>query len=210
MKKVVSIAICLFGFVFSGNAQEKGKIELGASTGLNYSAISNSDGSSDGSISFNLAASADYYFSDRWSVRAKLVYDRKGWDNAFYSIYDETTLTTYSEKTDVNLNYFTIPVEAEWHFGRKRNWYLHLGPYAGFLLNSRAADLDLDTTDEFRTTDFGIAFGAGIKFPISEKLKIFVEYDEQTGFSEIFESNNYSKMTNSRLSLNVGVNFLLY
>jgi len=209
MKKVAIIAMCLFGFISSGNAQEKGKIEFGAGTGVNYSSISNSDGSSDGSVSFNLSASADYYFSDRWSVRAKLIYDRKGWDNGVYGSYDETTATTYYETTDVNLNYFTIPVEAEWHFGRKRNWYLHLGPYAGFLLNSRAADLDLDTTNEFKTVDFGIAFGAGVKFRISEKLKLFVEYDEQTGFTEIFENNDNSKIFNARLSLNVGVNFLL-
>lgn len=210
MKKLASIVLCLLCVVLSGNAQEKGKIEFGGSAGLNYSTIGTRNKSSDGSISFNLAASADYYFSDRWSVRAKLIYDRKGWDNAFYSTYDEATLTTYSEKTDVNLNYFTIPVEAKWHFGRKRNWYLHLGPYAGFLLNSKAKDLDLDTTDEFRTADFGIAFGGGVKFPISEKLKIFVEYDEQTGLSEIFEKNSNSRMTNARLSLNVGVNFLLH
>lgn len=209
MKKVAIIAVCVLGFIFSGKAQEKGKIEFGGGTGLNYSSIRNSDRSSDASISFNLSASADYYFSNRWSVRAKLIYDKKGWDNGSYGVYDEATATTYIKNTDFNLNYFTIPVEAEWHFGRKRNWYLHLGPYAGFLLNAKATDLDLDATEEFKTTDFGVAFGIGVKFPISDKLKLYVEYDEQTGFSEIFENQNSSKMFNTRLSLNVGVNFLL-
>ena len=72
MKKVAIVAVCVLGFIFSGKAQEKGKIEFGGGTGLNYSNIRDSYGSSDGKVSFNVSASADYYFSDRWSVRAKL------------------------------------------------------------------------------------------------------------------------------------------
>lgn len=78
-----------------------------------------------------------------------------------------------------------------------------------FLINSKAKDLDIDTTEDFKNTDFGVAFGIGVKFPISDKLKLYVEYDEQMGFSEIFENSNNSSFFNTRLSLNVGVNFLL-
>ena len=209
MKKAAIVAVCVLGFIFSGKAQEKGKIEFGGGTGLNYSNIRDSYGSSDGKVSFNVSASADYYFSDRWSVRAKLIYDRKGYDNAFYGIYEQDTGITNIKTTSVDLNYFTIPIETEWHFGRKRNWYMHLGPYAGFLINSKAKDLDIDTTEDFKNTDFGVAFGIGVKFPISDKLKLYVEYDEQMGFSEIFENSNNSSFFNTRLSLNVGVNFLL-
>lgn len=210
MKKAILITMSILGVVFTTSAQEKGKIEFAVGSGLNYSNAGNRHGNSDTNISFNVAVGADYYFSDRWSVRAKVIYDRKGWDNGFYGYYEPLIDNIFYARTDYNLNYLTVPVEASWHFGRKRNWYLHLGPYAGFLLNAEATDIDQDVTDGFETTDFGVALGIGVKIPVSDKLKIFIEYDEQTGFSEIFKNNEGSRITNSRGSFNVGLNFLLY
>ncbi len=61
-------------------------------------------------------------------------------------------------------------------FWKKRETgHLHLGPYAGFLLNSKAKDLDLDTTDEFKTADFGIAFGGRCKISNFRKTENFCE-----------------------------------
>lgn len=210
MKKVAIIAVCVLGCIFSGKAQDKGKIEFGLNTGLNLSNVTSGYNSTDSSISFNVGASADYYFSNRWSIKAILIYDRKGWDNDFVNVTNENGVPVYSYETNINVDYLTVPVLANWHFGSKRNWYLNFGGYAGFLIDAKDTELKQDLKDSFETTDFGLALGLGVKIPVSDKLKLFLEYQEQAGLTEVFSSNNNgSTIRNSRSSLNIGVNFLL-
>lgn len=210
MKRALITAIAVLGFVFTSSAQDKGKLELGLHVGLNSSNISTGYDSADPSISFNLGASADYYFSDRWSLKAKFIYDRKGWDNDFILVSDQFDPVNRYARTDINLDYLTIPVMAGWHFGSKRNWYINFGPYIGFLMNAKDTTLDSDLKDSFNKVDGGIAFGIGVKIPVSNKIKFFIEYEGQGGISEVFKYNEDDQITNARSSFNVGINFLLY
>lgn len=199
----LGISIATFG------QYSKGDVELGFNSGVNFSLVGNNSGNSDTSTGFNLSASADYFFSNRWSLKSKLIYDKKGWDNGFVenSSFDPSIQGSY--QTNFNLNYLTIPVLASWHFGKKRNWQLHFGPYTGFLLNANETTFGTKLTQAFNTVDFGLSLGVGVKIPISDKLKLSLEYDEQTGFTEIFKENSASTITNSRTSFNIGVNFML-
>ncbi|MNX90255.1 hypothetical protein D3C86_1222980 [compost metagenome] len=113
-------------------------------------------------------------------------------------------------RTDINVDYITVPVMAGWHFGSKRNWYLNFGPYIGFLMSAKDTELDSDLKDSFNTVDGGIAFGIGVKIPVSDKLKFFIEYEGQGGIAEVFKNNDGDQITNSRSAFNVGINFLLY
>jgi outer membrane protein W len=178
--------------------QNASDIELGGNIGFNSTTVSNSSYSNSAyKTGLNLGVSADYYFSDRWSVKAKLIYDQKGWKDDYYSV-------------NLNLNYVTLPVMANWHFGRTRNWYLNFGPYAGFLISASSEGMNVKSS--FNSTDFGLALGIGVKIPISDNLKIFIEDDGQAGFTNILKSNsntNGAKILNSRSGLNVGLNFIL-
>lgn len=199
----VGMSLATFG------QNSKGDIELGFSSGVNFSLVGNNVGNSNSSTGFNISASADYFFSNRWSLKSKLIYDKKGWDDGFVEDTSLDPSLQGSYKTDFNLNYLTIPVLASWHFGKKRNWYLHFGPYAGILLNAKETTGDNKLTNVFNTFDIGASLGIGVKIPLSEKLKLSLEYDEQAGFKEIFKENSGSTITNSRSSINVGVNFML-
>ena len=208
MKRLFIVVLLALGFSSATFAQQsKGDVEFGFNLGYNYSTVSNSEGdSTDPGNGINLGASADYYFSDRWSIKGKMIYDQKGWNNGFV----ETYVPTYSYyTTDFNLNYLTILVMANWHFGSKRNWYLNFGPYAGFLLSAEETAKSKDVKDSFNSTDFGLALGIGVKIPVTDKLKISLEYDDQTGFLDVFKINSGSAVRNSRGSFNIGVNFLL-
>lgn len=55
----------------------------------------------------------------------------------------------------------------------------------------------------------GLAFGIGVKIPVSDKLKVSLEYEEQSGLSEIFEDQSINRTQGSRGSFNVGLNFML-
>lgn len=196
--------IIALGLTTSISAQKKGDVEFGFNIGYNSSTVSDSQISADNGSGMNLAGSMDYYFSNTWSIKTKLIYDQKGWDNGFIE-----DVNGFEYTTDFNVNYLTVPVMANWHFGNNRNWFLEFGPYVGFLLNAEDSRFGTDVTDAFNTTDFGLALGIGVKIPLNNKLKLFFEYEGQGGLNDIFNQNDYSRVTNSRSSINVGLNFLL-
>ena len=204
MKKSVLAAVLVLGLSSAISAQKKGDVEFGINIGYNMSTAANSEITLDAGNGFNLGGSLDYYFSDAWSIKGKLIYDQKGWNNDYI---EDTNGNIYP--TDINLNYLTIPVMANWHFGSKRNWYLNFGPYFGFLLSAKDTQFNTDLKKYFETNDFGLALGVGVKIPVSKKLKVFIEYDGQGGISDIIKNNQNSDVTNSRSSFNVGLNFLL-
>ena len=192
--------------ILTSNAQNSGDIELGIGLGVNLANVSTIDGLSNTSFrtSFNAGVSGEYYFSDRWGVKAKLIYDNKGWSDGF--IIDENFNRA---TTDFKLNYITLPIMANWHFSSNRNWYLNFGPYIGFLVNVEDSELGLDLKDEFKSTDFGFAYGIGYKFKIDDNMKLYIEYDGQTGFIDIFEENSGNSVRNGRSSFNIGALFNL-
>lgn len=206
MKTIVLFVVIAIFTLGSVNAQEKKNVELGVNIGLSFSNVSDIDAneSTSSKISYNIGASGEYYFSNRWGLKAKLIYDRKGWSDGF--IYDEI-LDLFVENVDFKLNYLTIPVMANWHFGSNRNWYLNFGPYVGFLVNATESWSESDLKDSFESVDFGIALGIGYKFTLNDTTKLFVEYDAQSGLSEIFKYSDMETITNGRNSVNVGVLF---
>ena len=209
MKKLLLIASLAIFAVSTVNAQlDKGDFELGAGIGASFSNVTvsgNSENSTNSLTSINFGASGEYYFSDRWGIKAKLNYDQKGWADGF--IFNEDTLENTT--TDFQLSYLTIPVMANWHFGSTRKWYLNFGPYIGILLNAEDSRLGMDVKEAFNTTDFGLAFGIGYKFEIADNTKLYIEYDGQSGVSDVFKNNEGDSVTNGRSSFNVGVLFSL-
>lgn len=95
---------------------------------------------------------------------------------------------------------------ANWHFGRTRNWYLDFGPYVGFLLNAKEDEYNTDLKSAFNSTDGGLALGIGVKIPISRTAKFFIEYDGQSGITNVFSDSDVTTRT-LRGSINLGINF---
>jgi opacity protein-like surface antigen len=205
MKKQLFLAIfTILGFLHI-NAQDSGDFEFGIHSGLNLANVTVSEGQTDTNtrVAFNAGISSEYYFSDRWGLKAKLVYDSKGWANGFIDDEENNSSTT----TNFKLNYLSIPIMANWHFGSSRNWYLNFGPYAGFLISAKDSALGMDVKEIFKSTDLGLALGIGCKFRINDNTKLFVEFDGQSGFVDIFEESHLVSVNNARSSLNFGVLF---
>jgi len=136
-----------------------------------------------GNLGFNLGL--DYYFNSKWSLKVRMGYDPKG----FSFITSEVTL-----------DYFTVPVLANWHFGIKKRWYLHFGPYFGYLISD-----NLDGALEFRELDYGANVGLGIKIPIGN-LNFFIESDLQSSLREVFDDGkNLSNQLIQRNAISLGM-----
>jgi outer membrane protein W len=206
MKKIFTTLVILSGIYSVAFAQTKNTAEFGANIGYNSASVSlsGSGQNSDYTSGFNLGVSAEYYFSNRWGIKGKLIYDQKGWGNGYMDFYDGSSV----DAVNFHLNYLTIPIMANWHFGRMRNWYLDFGPYVGVLLNAtESSNSGVDIKSAFNTTDVGLAFGIGVKFPISKSVKLFIEGEGQGGFTNIFKDSGGETIQNVRSSINIGFLF---
>jgi hypothetical protein len=203
MRKLFIILLSI-GSYLTAFSQEKGSFEFGFNVGYNLATVtSGSNTNSTYRSAFNAGGFGDYYFSDRWSIKAKLIYDQKGWDKGFLTNLDNGQ----SFETNYRMDYLTIPIMANWHFGKKRNWYLNFGPYAGFLLSAKETTFNTDIKDLTASTDVGLALGIGVKISIANRLKILLEIDGQSGFTDVLKDNQGTTILNSRSSFNTGLVF---
>ena len=212
MKKVFFIAFLLIAFSFNTYGQPgKGDVELGVDVGYNFSLILNSRGISGATDGVNFAGAIDYYFSDRWSLKGKVIYDQKGWDGEIYFGPGFWIRSEYDKIYE--LNYITVPIMANFHFGKKRNWYVDFGPYLGFLLDAENNTTGKSIKNVLSPIDIGFAYGIGVKIPVNNNLQVFFEIDEQGGLKNIFKDFNYDYNNefglNIRGSLNVGLIYQL-
>jgi Outer membrane protein beta-barrel domain len=203
MKKLLTLLL-IAGFGMTSQAQEKNSLELGLHVGYNLATVSTSNQTnSDYRNGFNVTAVGDYFFSDRWSIKAKIGYDQKGWDTGYLTNLDNGQSFT----TDYRINYLTIPVMANWHFGKKRNWYLNFGPYFGILLNASETRFNTDLKNFIHKRDIGIDLGIGVKLPVANKIKVLLELDGQSGLTDLFKQNQGYQIRSNRSSFNAGLLF---
>ncbi|GAA4213435.1 hypothetical protein GCM10022289_45580 [Pedobacter jeongneungensis] len=205
MRKLLTLLL-LSGLGVTTRAQEKNSFEVGLHVGYNAATVTTStQTNSEFRSGFNVTAVGDYFFSDRWSIKAKIGYDQKGWDNGYLTNLDNGQ----SFVTNYEINYLTIPVMANWHFGRKRNWYLNFGPYFGILLDAKESKFNIDLKDFVHNRDIGFDLGIGVKLPIANKIKVLLEADGQSGITDLFKQNQGYQIRTGRSSLNAGLLFSL-
>ena len=86
---------------------------------------------------------------------------------------------------------------------------MNFGPYIGLLVSAEDSEFGIDLKDGFESTDFGLAYGIGHNFPLSDNLKLFIEYEGQAGLTDIFADNQGEAVRNGRSAFNAGIVFLL-
>lgn len=207
MNRIMIACAALLGGFYLSTAQEKGDVELGLGIGDNSAEINlTTKAYYNPKIDFisgpNYAFSAEYYFSDRWGIKGKLIYDKKGW--TYTEAYEDDALGPQLRSGEVRVNYITVPVMMNWHFGGNRGWYLNFGPYLGFLTSADDKVFEGGFKNEYRKIDGGLSFGAGYKFRINNTFKFFVEAEFQSGMPGVYKTAyNYNGNT-FRGSFNIG------
>lgn len=157
MKRLLFFVFAVFAFSFV-NAQE---ISYGLKAGLNYSNWKFSyDGTDfDSRLAFHVGAVVEFGLSEKFAIQPELLYSSVGAQQE----YGSPTSRVSDDTLIYSLNYISIPVIAKYFVAE--GFSLEAGPQLGVLLSAKAklGDESEDYKDEFNSTDFGAAIGAGYK-----------------------------------------------
>ncbi|MEG0696423.1 porin family protein [Algoriella sp.] len=198
MKKLI-LGIALFGGLSAANAQ----IDLGVKGGLNFPTLSGDSRELMGDqtkfrTDFYVGGYANYKVTDQISFQPELLYSKQG-AGIKNSGNSNSKIVTH------NIN---IPLMGRYEIMEGLN--VEFGPQLGFLVSAKGkteegkTDTKVKITDNFKTFDFGLNFGAGYK--VTDELEINARFTK--GLSNI---NNYFpegindnyKITNTYFSIGV-------
>ena len=194
MKKILFAVTVIFAFGFS-NAQirEKGEVELDVKIGsssANYYSTQKLEGNSAVS-GVNFGIEADYFFNKTWSLRSGLLLQTMG-----------TKGSGFVEK----LNYATIPVNANWHFGSTKKWNLNFGPSLGFLTSAETNGNDISKL--VNGFQLGLNYGIGYKIEVSKQFSVMLDLQSMSGLSDVNTDGPFY-VRNAYSSFNIGGVFKL-
>jgi hypothetical protein len=192
MKKILVISSLLLSFLSYAQLREKGTTELIpviGSASSNYYGQTNL--SNEPLSSVNLGVQGDYFYSNRWSLRSGLLFQKMG--SQFGGFFKE------------ELNYISIPVNANWHFGSTK-WNLNFGPTFGLLTAANSNGVDIKS--DLNGFQYGLQVGIGYKLQLSEKFSILLDYQSMSGLSKV-SKDSQNQLKNSYGSFDLGAVFKL-
>lgn len=196
MNKTLLVLTALISFGFA-NAQikEKGTIEFTPKIGTSSFFENNEEDSSGYNSGVEFGATIDYYFNNRWSLRSGLIADKMGG-----RVRDAGDI--YEDK----LNYLSIPINANWHFGSTRKWNLNFGLSPSFLTSAsytiNGAEKKISTS-EIESFQLGFTYGIGYKIEINKKFGVLIDTQFFNGLTNINKSSE-ARIVNAGYSLNLG------
>lgn len=100
------------------------------------------------------------------------------------------------------LNYLTIPLNVNWHFGSTRKWNLNFGFSPSFLLNAEVNGMEIPN-GAIESFQLGFTYGIGYKIEVNKKFGILLDWQGFAGLTNINKATN-DNITNSGGSFNVG------
>ncbi len=191
------------------------KIELGVKGGLNISGLALSSGGKLVGAKYNNFTSFHggaygLFRLGKLAIQPEVVYSRQG---------QNYTTPNYSNlRTD--LNYINVPVMIKYYpFGGVN---LQVGPQLGFLMSAKGdlvqvfssgslgqAVFNQDLKNYLNSTDFSIAFGAGVDLPLGINISVRYNYglsniNKFSGGSSDTPSFSVAKTQNQVIQISIG------
>lgn len=109
---------------------------------------------------FALGLSGNYYFNDTWSLRSGIIKDKIG--GSLFGIKIVSSKGTFFLTSEVlEQDFITIPIQANWHFGKRKRWNLAFG-----MSYSLAIGEKLEFGDQVYSSFLAGAIDIGYKYPV--------------------------------------------
>ncbi len=204
--KIFFSALLLMAATFANQALAQ--VELGVRHGVAASTFSAKGNLADNdkvTFSYTSGMFLTLPVSNSFALQPELNYLKKGRSN-------ETTALGTTTQTDFRVNYLQIPLQLQYRnnqISKSGNtaFYFQTGPYAAFALENErrvksGRTSEIVVSEDDTKTDWGIAFGLGVQFPVVERnVRFDLKYD--LGLSEI--GGQPDDFRTKCLSLTVGV-----
>jgi len=191
MKKLI-FGLAIFGGLNTAHAQ----IDLGVKGGINFSTLSNYP-TSKFKVDYSLGGYANYEITDQFSFQPEILYSKQG----------AGLKTNSNAKSRLVTHNINIPLMGRYEIMDGFN--VEFGPQLGFLVSAQQkikdgkTDIKTNVTDNFKTFDFGLNFGAGYK--ISDEIEINARITK--GLTDINHNPDGRKTTNTYF--NIGIAYKL-
>ncbi|MGO4820047.1 MULTISPECIES: porin family protein [unclassified Flavobacterium] len=182
------VALATFGL---SNAQmkEKGTLEITPKIGISSYAEYDNNNHTDSNSGVAFGVTTDYYFNNRWSLRSGVSFDKMGGEYQFNGTIED------------KINYISIPVNANWHFGSTRKWNLNFGLSPSFLTSATTEGVDIK--DGLESFQLGLSYGIGYKIEVTPKFGVLIDMQLFSGLTNISADRNFD-YRNSGGGFNVG------
>lgn len=103
---------------------------------------------------------ANYYINKTWSIQGGIVKDKMGGSLlGIRVITTEGTLFLTSEVLEQE--FITIPIQANWHFGKRKRWNLAFGPTYAVAIGAK-----LEVGDQINSNFMAGAIDIAYQFPV--------------------------------------------
>jgi hypothetical protein len=208
MKKVFTLFFVLSLFSVMSYAQ----MQVGVKAGLNIANIGGSDAdqlvgqSLDSKTAFAGGVFFMYQFSDMFAIQPEAYYSMKG--------------ATYSESgadLTISLDYIEVPLLLKFIIpikGSNIRPSIFAGPSVGFNTTAKSKveyqgqSMENDFKDDTKSTEFSLAFGGGIGFPVGNgELGVDIRYI--LGLSTFDDSSDPYDLKNNVINFNLYYGFSL-
>ncbi|HQE35141.1 hypothetical protein C3L50_08800 [Flavobacterium alvei] len=195
MKKLLLVlALVSMGYT-NAQTRNKGTMEITPKIGSSSFYENSEYDSSKYNSGVQFGVTADYYFNNRWSLRSGLIFDKMGGTN-----------TDAEDKYEDILNYLSIPINANWHFGSTRKWNLNFGLSPSFLTKATAkynGTSEKIPSSAIESFQLGFTYGIGYKIGITEKFGILIDAQFFNGLTNINKATDF-RVVNAGYSFNLG------
>jgi len=192
--KVVMLVVSMFllGTGIS-NAQVGDQTSIGPRIGVNFSNVSNVEGSKS-LTGLAIGLTSTYSISEATGLTVDLLYSGEGY-----------TL----DGNDLHLNYLQIPIYFDLFFGQLGDKFrpkVYAGFAPGFLLNVKNNDVKVDN-DNFTSVNFALTGGLGFNYRLASRVWLNTDLRAFLGLNDIQKESfrTGDKNANNTVQLSLGV-----
>ena len=189
-KKLLFAAGLLLIGIGASNAQIGDQTSLGPRVGVNFSNVSNVEGSE--SLSgLAIGLTSTYSINEKTGLTVDLLYSQEGYE---------------LNSNELRLSYLQIPIFFDLFFGELGEKFrpkVYAGIQPGFLLDSKNNGSDVE--DVFSGFNLAVGGGLGFNYRVGSRIWLNTDLRAALGLSDIREDVIGDKVASSNIQLSLGL-----
>lgn len=188
-------------------------------TGINISRVKSekNQGEYNSSLGFSSGVSLKFSFGNNVSILTGAWYERKGYNLDYAGYYPSIYYVSPNDKpsslmkSEVQLDYLTIPLMMDISIGKKIQSHINFGLYYSLLQNAFSEGESIDTYEHqngyqvqkeyfnesqdllFKNSDYGFMLGYRIDVPVFKRARIFASVNQSYGITNILDKGEDTK-----------------